>query len=100
MTHEDVVQSDRGTGRSTRQMKAAKRDAVFVIRHTSSKRYYTDLAKHIGRTDLRIKSIAEFVDRAWAYGGCRFTDIVLDHAVKLTDKQREYLAQLQTRIIT
>ena len=70
----------RGTGRTTRLMMAAPRDAVFVCDSNGFARYQApDLAAKVGRTDL--KFIGPFlVIEAWR-GTNR--EIVVDHDTKL-----------------
>ena len=67
--------SDRQTGRTTQQMKAAEQNALYVW--PNSNLYYPkELARHIGRPDLRIVSLSSLYDHR--HFGERIL-IVIDH---------------------
>lgn len=76
---------DRGTGRTTRQMKRAKEGSIYIWL-SSSLDYPKQLAQKNLRPDL------EIVDSSWLtyerWRGRRFSDIILDHACKLTVEER------------
>jgi hypothetical protein len=79
---------DRGTGRTTAQMKAAPEGAVFIWCN-SHLHYPRALAQDLGRRDLLIRS------PEWLEGdGLRSfrEEIVLDHAVSLTRRQYDGFA--------
>ena len=65
----------RGSGQTSEQMKSAPRDAVFVWCNDGL-RYPTDLARHLGREDLKI------VGPGGAYMAAVGTTrlVVIDHA--------------------
>lgn len=86
---------DRGTGRTTRQMLDAPREAIFVSCHASVTGYDRKLARELGREDLRIVE-PSWLDHGW-YGKV-LTGIVVDHAAHLTDKEQELLRGAITRI--
>ncbi len=67
----------RGSGQTSEQMKSAPRDAVFVW-CTENLRYPTDLARHLGREDLKIVR-PEYHSVFMAAGGTR-SAVVIDHA--------------------
>jgi hypothetical protein len=76
---------DRQTGKTTRQMRAAPKGAVFIWCNAQLD-YPRILAKRIGREDLRIKS-PTWLERA--YLGHEYLFIVVDHAARLTGRQYE-----------
>lgn len=90
-----MFDSDRGTGRTTRQMLEAPREAVFVSCHARTTDYDRLLARKIGREDLRIVE-PSWLDHGW-YGKV-LTGIVVDHAAHLTEKEQELLRGAITRI--
>ena len=72
------LDGQRGSGRTTEQMRAAPHGAVYVWVNGSTQ-YPTFLARHLGRDDLRIISPDQFAQearslRAW---------VVIDHAAAL-----------------
>lgn len=75
----------RGSGQTAQQMQAASFEAVFVWCNNSL-HYPRDLARHLGRTDLRIVS-PSWVGSGQAQG-CAHT-IIVDHAAALSLRQRD-----------
>lgn len=79
---------ERGTGRTTSQLKHAPMDAFFVWCS-----HYTDypkmLAEKIGRQDLKIVSPDWLELDHWV--GLKISGIVVDHAAKLNIYQMESL---------
>lgn len=73
---------DRGTGRTTAQMIAAPTNAAYVWPVSRSVVYAKDLARSLGREDLKV------VDRSWLSGpesrGWR-NAVIVDHAVEALD---------------
>ena len=84
----------RGEGTTTQQMEGAPKGAIFVWcnGHTD---YAVRLARKIGREDLQIKS-PTWLDDGWR--GVTLTGIVVDHAARLTDRQRDLLQEALTRV--
>ena len=78
---------DRQTGRTTAQMKAAAHGATFVWCNDALT-YPKDLARGLGRADLRIEPFSAMED-----GGARLfgreCQIVLDHALTLNDRTQD-----------
>lgn len=75
----------RGTGRTARQIENAPRAAFFVVREREALNYVRELAKALGRGDIKI------IERERAYtirGVAR--PIVVDHAAEsaLTEDER------------
>lgn len=70
------MDSERGTGRTTKQIKDAPQGAVFVCPPCAVD-YIRRLAEHLGRTDLRIERPDYFIRGRWL--GLRF-HVVVDHA--------------------
>lgn len=77
---------ERGTGRTTEQMKAAPQGAIFVWcnGHVS---YPRNLSRGIGRGDIRIETPSYFENRWHGYCG----PLVVDHAtLEYLDKQQRH----------
>jgi len=91
-----LIAEKRGTGRTRRQMEDAPKNAVFVWCN-DDRRYATDLARSIKREDLMIVSPRALEDPSRFYG-MTFSAIILDHAAKLSDRARETVRNLETRI--
>jgi hypothetical protein len=86
---------ERGTGRTTRQMLEAPREAVFISCNPRARDHDRHLARKLGREDLKI------VERSWldhGWYGKILTGIVIDHAAHLTEKEQEHLLNAMTRI--
>ncbi len=78
--------SYRGTGRTTCQMLAAPRGAIYVCVHEQDARWYSrHLAHKLGRGDLKLVG-PHWLEHHWQ--GRELTGLVLDHACHLTDEQR------------
>lgn len=79
-----MLDETRGTGATTRQMKAAPRGAIFIWCNEYL-HYPRLLARHLGREDLHIheKSVLDGV----RLRGLR-VPIIVDHAARLTDRQK------------
>jgi hypothetical protein len=77
---------DLGTGRTTRQMRAAKRDSVFIVGNRNMVDYARHLAESIGRDDLKIVTLTWLEENSWR--GREFTGITVDHDLQLTEKQQ------------
>lgn len=84
-----MIDPDRGTGRTTRQMEAAPKGALFVFAGGANARDYNrSLARKLGRDDLRILSPTEFEQHSiHRLRGIELTGIEIDHAVDLTQEQ-------------
>lgn len=82
-----MIDTERGTGRTTQQMLNAPHRAIFVwcVDRTD---YARDLARRLGRTDLRIVSPRHLDERM---RGLRNMVVVIDHAARLSDRQRDFL---------
>lgn len=85
-----VATGGRQSGRTTREMQAAPKGAVFVwVSHHID--YPRDLAHKLGRYDLKIVGPEWLTDRRWM--GLELSGIQLDHAAQeiMTREQwREY----------
>ena len=83
---EDIKHLSRGTGRTSDQLKAAPKGAVYVWVNNRLN-YPKRLALDLGREDL------EIVAPSWLeynrFMGRIMSGLILDHAVNLTDRQRE-----------
>jgi len=85
----------RGTGTTTRQMKAAPHGAVYIWVHRASMAYAKDLAESIGRNDLLIVS-KSWLEHGWQ--GRDFSAIVIDHATSLSIRENQLYRQAQARV--
>lgn len=90
-----MIDTDRGTGRTTQAMLTAPRDAVYVSCCSNATDYDRQLARKIGREDLRIVE-PSWLDHGW-YGKV-LTGIVVDHAADLTEGQMTLLKSACTRV--
>lgn len=77
---------DRGSGRTTRQIKDAPQGAVYVVPH-SAVDYTRRLAESLGRADLRIERPDYFFDK---WHGLQLP-VVVDHAAPefMSTRERE-----------
>lgn len=95
MTRLEEDLKTRGTGRTTRQMKAAAPGAIYIWCNER-----TAIAKPIAvtadRADLRIVGPSWLDGRRWM--GLELTGIAVDHAARLTHDQMESLWDAKTRI--
>lgn len=88
--------ADRGSGRTTQQMLAAPRNAVFVWCYQGSLPYARELARKHGREDLTVVSPLRF--ETDYFRGREISGLVLDHATRLNDRQRRGYEDALTRI--
>lgn len=89
---------DRGTGRTTEQMEAAPKGAVFVWVN-SYLSYPKHLAVSLGRQDLLIVPPL-WLEEPGIYLGRNPPGLVLDHAADLTTEQWRGLEEVHMRIET
>jgi hypothetical protein len=88
--------TDRGTGRTARQMKAAPIGAVFVWCNDRLDYPKTLARAHwVNRPDLLIVG-PQWLERGWI--GQRFSGIVIDHATHLGERSLDLLNTAMTRI--
>lgn len=74
--------NDPGTGRTTRQMEAAPKGALFIWCNDSLD-YPRDLARRICRTDLVIVGLSALENGACTLRGRTFSGVGVDHAANL-----------------
>ena len=86
----------RGSGTTTRQLKDAADGALFIAVNSSALDYTKSLARHLGRMDLWIYPPTALENQSLR--GRDYPEIVLDHAVQLTERQRSCLVQYQAWI--
>jgi hypothetical protein len=85
----------RGTGTTTQQMKAAPKNATYIWVHGDT--YYPkQLAKELGRTDLKIVGPDWLTD--YRFMGLRDLEVVIDHATELSPRQLAVWHELATRL--
>ena len=87
----------RRTGRTTRQIQAAKIDAVYIAPTRAAVQYTENLARFLGRGDLHI------VHREWLHSdkwrGITMNAVVLDHAIELNQREWDLLGEVQWRVV-
>lgn len=88
--------TERGDGKTTRAMQAAPRGAVYIWCNGYLD-YPTELARKLGRIDLKIVRPVWLERRM--YLGLELTGLVVDHAAQLDraqfDRYREALARVR-----
>jgi hypothetical protein len=89
------IDKERGTGRTTEQMRAAPIGAIFISPHAATIGYNKSLAAYIDRKDLKVVSTL-WLEEGWR--GVTLTGIVIDHAANLNDRQQNLLVEAQSRI--
>lgn len=82
--------NDRGTGKTTRQIKALPTGAVFVW-CSGDLHYPKALARSLSRQDVEVVKPIWLTSQAWR--GRRFSAIEVDHAALLNIHQEECLAK-------
>lgn len=83
-------------GNTSNQMLSAPKNAVFVWVNANID-YPARLAKELGREDLQIVSPSWLEMERWRGG--KFSGIILDHAVMLTENKRHYWHGAITRVL-
>jgi hypothetical protein len=87
--------SERGSGRTTQQMKEAPHGAMFVWCN-GHLHYPRDLARALDRRDLEIVSPEQLEDDR--FRGRSLTGIIVDHAATLHGRQFEAIRELRLRV--
>ncbi len=85
----------RGSGRTTRQMKAAKKNSIFIWcnDHLS---FAKALARQISRQDLVLHRLS-ILDDPCQLRGLKVANLVVDHAAELTPAQTKNLSVLMVQ---
>jgi hypothetical protein len=86
------IDTERGTGRTTKQMVNAPHGAVFVSCHPSAVAHDRELAQKHGRADLKIVA-PRWLETGWI--GHELTGVVVDHAARV---RQEWLDRALTRV--
>lgn len=73
--------SIRGSGRTTKQIKAAPKSAIYVVHNHGFKRYCMDIAKQLGRDDIKVIDLDQY--ELGATRGIK-NAVVFDHYVQET----------------
>ncbi len=81
-----MTETERGSGRTTQQMKQAPRGAIFVWVN-GWLRYPAELASALDRSDLKIYGPSILEHGAERLRGLELSGIVIDHDAKLTSEQ-------------
>ena len=82
----------RGTGITTKQMKEAPQDAVYIWAN-SDLHYPKRLAHELGRDDLKIERPSCLEDERF-FRGWHPSAVVLDHAMELNGKRQRGIDEL------
>jgi hypothetical protein len=82
----------RGSGTTTRQMQGAPQKAIYVWCNNNLS-YPKNLTKNLGRDDLEIVSPQFIESDKWR--GRLFSEVVLDHALELTERQEYEYRQMR-----
>jgi len=90
------VDEERGTGRTAALMRDTPRDAVFIVGFRNVVDYARRLAEKLQRDDLKIVPAEWLEQRNWM--GREFTGIVLDHDVRLSDRQQTMLTIVMAQV--
>ena len=91
MRTRQMDESQRGHGFTTLQIQHAPQGALYLWPVFGSLSYARDLAKRLGRDDLRIESGDILQYRAERIRGLRFSAIILDHACEPSDDECKLL---------
>ena len=92
-----MLSTERGSGRTTKQMKSAPIGAVFVW-YNDHIDYPERLAVYLQRGDLKILRLSTLDHGAQTLRGIEFFGVVVDHAADLSDKQSEAVSRLLSRV--
>ncbi len=82
------------TGRTSQQMTDAPPGSVYVWCNDRTD-YPLDLARHLGRKDLRVRPLSWLDLRTVAGSSC--PAVIVDHAAHLSDRARDALRYLSIR---
>lgn len=92
--------TNRGTGRTTAQMKALPQKGVFVSCNERCVYYDKNLARKINRPDIQIVPPSWITSERWQ--GCEYTAIEVDHAYPDCNRNTmffyDYLEHAKTRV--
>lgn len=91
---EKTFDSNRQTGRTTKQMLAAPQNAVYVWCNDWMK-YPHKLAMSIGRGDLRVVGKRWLQSHSWR--GLQFSGLVVDHDTRLTQQELDAIHEICIR---
>jgi hypothetical protein len=90
------MDNDRGTGRTSQQLKFAPQGAIFIWCNDRLDYPKCLIGRHwINRPDIKIVA-PSWLDDGWR--GQRFTGIVIDHAAQLSSRHQALLREAQTRV--
>jgi hypothetical protein len=84
-----------GSGRTTRQMQAAPKNAIYIW-YNSQLDYPKRVAATVGRADLQIVRPGWLSAQRWR--GHKLTGVVVDHACELDAMQRDALMGALARV--
>jgi hypothetical protein len=90
------IDTERGTGRTTKQMQAAPKGAIFISANRPMVAHDRLLAFKCGRSDLVVVAPHWITDRRWV--GLELSGVVIDHAANLTQREHYDLQAAMTRV--
>lgn len=88
---------NRGTGRTTRQMRELPQGGIFVVAHAPMRSYARALAQHLGRPDIRVETIYWFKGVGWR--GLRPTGVAVDHFTREYVRQNNLWRELEAWMV-
>jgi hypothetical protein len=91
----DKVVLMRQTGQTSKQIQDAPVDSVFVW-VINDVRYPEQLARTLGRTDLKIVGRSWITSERWR--GLRLSGVVVDHSIRPSIDELEALCAIRSRI--
>lgn len=102
------VDSQRGTGRTTRQIEALRQNGTLVVLNSASEVYTLRLLHHLGRKDVQLVTYTRIQSNTEWHRSIDFTDLDIDHSVWLelarrgesyeSDKLFHTFVELKSRI--
>jgi hypothetical protein len=88
------IDQDRGTGRTTKQLKEAPQGAVFLVRSYSMAQYTRRLALYLKRNDISVQPLQWLHSDSWLG---RKHYVIVDHDVVPDEKEQHYLRIIRER---
>lgn len=92
-----MLNTSRGSGNTTRQMKSAPIGTVFVWCNGHID-YPKRLSVSLQRSDLKILRLSVLDHGALTLRGLEFSGLVIDHAAELSEEQLETVSWLLSRV--
>ena len=87
---------ERQVGASTEQMRTLAKNGVFVCDNARMWMYLKKLAVFLERPDIDVWTTGKLNNNC--YRGRHFTDVAVDHSVKLTSREYSIIVNMRMRI--